>query len=194
MISHSKKFIFVHIPKTGGSSVEVSLSRYSEQSIKTFRKRTSGMIDTVLRGKPEKHASAMEIKKIFPDIFDSYFKISVIREPLERLLSLYFWVHPKIEFNRKEFLDWFQKSRHKRALWSINKFICDENNNLIVDKVVKFNNLTEGFEQVVKHLNIEAKLPHLNKSKNSKYKQYIDSDLRLTINSFYQQEVKDFWT
>jgi sulfotransferase famil protein len=69
MISDRHKFIFVHIQKTGGTSIE-----------KVFEPLAD------LRDVPFKHASAAHYRESFPDQFDSYFKFSFVRNPWDWLV------------------------------------------------------------------------------------------------------------
>uniref|UniRef100_A0A6C0J6C8 Uncharacterized protein n=1 Tax=viral metagenome TaxID=1070528 RepID=A0A6C0J6C8_9ZZZZ len=45
----------------------------------------------LIKGKMPVHSGCENIKKVFPDIFDSYFKFCVVRNPYDRIVSRYFW-------------------------------------------------------------------------------------------------------
>ncbi|WP_343079636.1 sulfotransferase family 2 domain-containing protein [Ostreiculturibacter nitratireducens] len=93
IISHSKKFIFVHIPKTGGSSVEEALAPtlswsdlilgttpLGEAMNEAFRERY-GLSD---------HSSVEEIVAICGrELFHDYFSFSLVRHPVDRAVSFY---------------------------------------------------------------------------------------------------------
>jgi len=66
MISHEHKCIFIHIPHTGGSSIEVALvgKNWIDVDQKT------------------KHLDWKEAKALYSEYWDSYFKFSVVRNPL----------------------------------------------------------------------------------------------------------------
>ena len=72
MISHKHKFIFIHIPKTGGSSVESFF--------------TGGYTEGGLNSK---HRMAKSYEAKFPNKFLKYFKFSVVRNPWEKCFSHY---------------------------------------------------------------------------------------------------------
>ena len=81
MISHSKKFVFVHIPKTAGTSITNVLDSYCE--IKPNHNVNSPFYY---------HASVIELKNFFNKMewdWDDYFKFTFVRNPWDRLVSYY---------------------------------------------------------------------------------------------------------
>lgn len=70
VISHSHKFIFIHLPKNAGTSMFHLLQKYTDA------KRNN------------RHSGAITSKKIVGDkIWNEYFKFAVVRNPLSRLYS-----------------------------------------------------------------------------------------------------------
>ena len=65
------KFIFIHINKTGGTSITKLLVNAENP--------------------PQKHTWAWWYKKYEPKAFNTYFKFSIIRNPWDKLLSQYFF-------------------------------------------------------------------------------------------------------
>ena len=97
IISHSRKFIFVHVPKTGGSSITQMLLPHLDLSQ-----------DVILGGDPSfedgedmkrrenkelhKHSTALEIKEsVGEEIWNQYFVFSFARNPFSRAASLFAW-------------------------------------------------------------------------------------------------------
>ena len=100
IISRSRKFVFVHIEKCGGTSVENALSPYLSwddmifgstlfgEKIQAFYFNTYG-IDNVKENMLWKHSS---IKNIYNNVghdIDDYKKIAVVRNPIDLVKSLY---------------------------------------------------------------------------------------------------------
>jgi len=70
MVNHKHKCIFVHIPRTSGTSIEKSFGFDNEQ---------------------EKHLSAKQINSLIGQyVWNTCFKFSFVRNPWDRIISLYF--------------------------------------------------------------------------------------------------------
>ena len=97
IISHKNKFIFVHVPKTGGTSIAHALYPFLDLSQ-----------DVILGGHPNheseddeekrkngelyKHSSATEIREeVGEEIWRSYYVFACVRNPYSRMVSLYNW-------------------------------------------------------------------------------------------------------
>ena len=89
-ILHSAKIIFVHIPKTGGGSIEKSLGIYGSDNNGNLTPDLS-----ILYGKYKnkflQHLTISEIKERNIKDFESYKKISFVRNPYDKIISEYLW-------------------------------------------------------------------------------------------------------
>ena len=72
MICHKSKVIFIHIPRTAGTSVE-----------KAFVGKDWFNIDV-----STKHIYASTARDYYAEFWDEYFKFSIVRNPWDRMLSL----------------------------------------------------------------------------------------------------------
>lgn len=82
LISHEYKFIFIHIGKTGGTSIEKVLCDYLNLDFEVTKKNPEG--------KWWKHIWAKYMKKyIGEEIWNDYFTFAFVRNPLDMILSLY---------------------------------------------------------------------------------------------------------
>ena len=94
ILSNSHKFIFIHLHKCGGTSVEQAYSPYSSWNDLILGGTVFGeFIDSKYNEiyGLHKHSSVIEITNIVKD-YQAYDFITVVRHPLERLKSLYKWV------------------------------------------------------------------------------------------------------
>jgi len=96
---NSKSLFFVHIPKTGGSSVYSNLQDSGAQ-IEFIRKRSIAKVS-------RQHYHIELLERYFP-AFKNYFCFTIIRNPWHRLLSEYVWRTKNVDF--KGFEEWFNKS------------------------------------------------------------------------------------
>jgi len=94
MISHEKKIVFVHVPKTGGKSFSNFLRPYcDEESLKFSPFKHEGNL----------HATVNEYMRAYGDnILEEYTFVSIIRNPWEKALS-HSLHHNKGEFDREHF-------------------------------------------------------------------------------------------
>src|SRR5690606_34688851 len=67
MIHHDYKCIFIHINRTGGQSVETAFGQPTQD-----------------------HRLPQEYKEIYKDMWSEYFKFSFVRNPWDRMLSVFF--------------------------------------------------------------------------------------------------------
>ena len=84
MISYDKKFIFIHINKTAGSSIEQALNSYGEKRIVPKNNTDFKM------SKQSQHFNYKEYREFLGADYDDYFKFTVIRNPFDRIVSYYF--------------------------------------------------------------------------------------------------------
>jgi len=82
LISHDHKFIFIHIGKTGGTSIEKTLCAALDIDFEQTKKDAEGHW--------WKHIWAKGMRKrVGPQIWDDYFTFAFVRNPYDMILSLY---------------------------------------------------------------------------------------------------------
>lgn len=113
MISSIYKCIFVHIPRTGGTSIEKQLNPSLRDGVKSGH---------------SKHMTAKQIYSLHPDAWDKYFKFSFVRNPWDRMVSMYyqgFYNNPKIPtryyghksgHSLEEFIEWWKPTKWEKLL------------------------------------------------------------------------------
>ncbi len=140
MISVKKNFLFVHMPKTGGNSLQTILRRYSEDEriVREWQDGTNRFaIENTLYG-TKKHSTLSEYKAVLPPVlYDSLFKFAVIRNPWERMVSMYFSSNQR-DWNRETF-----KKLAEKTL-SLRRFIVLDSPIQNVLKKLKFRHEHDG--------------------------------------------------
>ena len=87
MICHNKKCIFIHVPKTGGTSIEHSFGKVRMKGNK------------VKKHPKTKHHTLEDYKLSHIKEYNSYYKFTVVRNPWEREYSL--WKFMNETYNKK---------------------------------------------------------------------------------------------
>tara|TARA_Y100001970_G_scaffold121062_1_gene150104 strand:- start:431 stop:1129 length:699 start_codon:yes stop_codon:yes gene_type:complete len=182
-ISHAENIIFIHIPKTGGGSIEKSLGIFGEDNNGSLNPNLN-----ILYGKKNnkllQHLTISEIKGIKNKEYKTYKKITFVRNPFDKLLSEYFWRiqrygKNKIDFKyflmeeaipRKNKINTYVKNFYKdeKIISSMDihymeqyKFLIN-NNNLDVDSIGKFEDFESDFKKLFNKKLLNYKI---NKSK-----------------------------
>lgn len=201
MVSHKHKFIFVHVPKTAGNSIQNHLIEYSEDNIKVSEAQAQYNIDSKsyldrfeIRSSDEKfkihkHTTLNQYyvkwREEYEDI-EGYFKFGVIRNPWDRAISYYFWKGHK-SFNKRKFMnDLFQRS-------CADYFYVEKYKDHKLDYVIRFENLQEGFNTVCDRIGIpQQQLPFANKSKHKHYTEYYDEETKQIVAKKYARDIDYF--
>ncbi len=150
-----KPFIFVSIPKNASQSIHKMFG------IKL--KDHSGEHEMAIC---DNHCRAELLKQRYPKRFQTFFKFCVVRNPHERTKSWYVY-HKKIlklkPYTIMDFNSWvlegcphhwkFQNGTNYQELSHLSplhqyQFIYDNEHNLLVDKIIKFENFEKDFREV----------------------------------------------
>lgn len=213
LISHSHKFIFIHIYKTAGTSVMdtfLPYSRYIDRLAYQYApsaflfKGINAIMGWRGHGMKEftgyhKHAKAWEVQKIMKDeTFKKYYKFTFVRNPYDFIVSHYFYIrqtkhHPNYTtvhtMNFSAFIDWYLNLKPPLQV----DFLMDQNRaNKLVDFVGKFEHLKKDTQKICQNLDIKSKrIKHKNPSKKRKtknYKKYYTEKDRKQIHSYFKPD------
>lgn len=205
ILSHTKKFIYIHVYKVAGTSIRSVLQEYSDLSRADFPvaenvKFYLGKRIKFLSRWAIDHIHAHKIKSHLPgDVFDSYFKFAFVRNPWDWQVSLYHYmlqskIHPQHELiTRMNTFDEYIEWRINCDMETQREFIYDANGKLLVDFVGKFENLQEDFNMICSKIPIsQAKLPFANKSKHAFYKNYYNTHTKTLIANAFKKDIETF--
>lgn len=198
-ISHKYKAIFVHIPKTAGTSVERALEIKALDK-DSYRHRDEFMIDGVKYALQHYTAEMLMQEEAIQPHWKSYYKFAFVRHPYTRVLSEYFWVKGKtnhgLEFNRKDFkshLESYYAKINTDHKLSQTQYLYSSYNVLLVDKVFRFEQIKTVFEELSGKLKLKSKLEHTQKSSNStSYTAELDNDDKYFIYELYRDDFEKF--
>lgn len=212
LISHTHRFIFFHVAKTGGLSVRAALEAYAQEPEQFKIKRPP-------KFKGEKpnpfyevwealllHTTAADARQELPlALFDSYYKFAFVRNPWDWQVSMYHFIlkettHVKHRLVKamsgfEEYLDWVMatpKPFPKGACKFQSDAISDAAGNLLVDFVGRYETLTQDFTQVCQTIGIAAMLPHVNQSNHRDYRAYYNADAKAKVAAHFAADIERF--
>jgi len=195
MISFQKRFLFVHIPKTAGNSIQTVLRDYSEDQLVALRKEQDGIERFGLRNpkyKIRKHSTLSEYRDALGEQFRSLYKFTCVRNPWDRMVSYYFTSTQNPEtWSRKEFRGTILKAVSAADYLRLDNGEEDPFAN--VDYIMRFENLTNDFQTVCSRLDISPpRLPQYNRSNRGHYSRYYDEELRELVRARFAAEIERF--
>jgi len=174
MIDSKNRFIFIHIPKCAGQSIQhfliKSFNLYNVDRRLLFVGENDGRVDG-----PEMltHFSLMELLNsgaINSDELEEYFKFTFVRHPIDRAVSIYkFLSKPNQTFDdfvKKELLGSLLKSKYYFVRPQC-EFICDSTGKIAVDFVGRFEDIESDVRKLAKHLSLDEGCLALFKHRNS---------------------------
>lgn len=213
MISHKHKAIFIHIPKTAGTSIEGTLY----PNLLRKGNSISRMSDTNLFAGWNvehkfwmQHATMQQILDLYEGDLTEYFKFTFVRNPYERAISDWRFLRGKSnkEWSSKTFLKYLNRKGYFERMFSNNNndkssridhtypqydFIYDKNANCLVDFIGRTENLQEDFNIVCDRIGIpQQKLPHKKKGNNKHYTVYYDDETREIVAEKYKKDIEYF--
>jgi len=178
-----RNFVFVHINKTGGMSIEKALGFTEKQ-----------------------HFTAIEsLQMIGAKKWEKVFKFSIVRNPWDKVVSHYFhriktnqtglgdypinfkeWVkltygeqNPKYYDDPKYFMPQFD-------------WLTDDKGEIMVDFIGRFENLENDFQLICKRIDVKADLPFENKSEHKEYQYYYDDETKEIVRRWFRKDIETF--
>lgn len=196
---YSRRFstIFVHIPKTGGQSVEhVFLAQHGltwkERGELLLRRKRPGE-----SGPPRlAHLYAreyVELGFVSAKDFAASYKFAVVRNPYERAVSAYRFRKEGVRADEgltfRHFTLMLDEWNEDRQIRPQSDFLFDEGGMPIVDTVLRFERLNDGFAQVSERIfGRPILLPHVNKSTSAVPSEASDPEVRQALYKFYERD------
>jgi len=160
LISHRYQFIFIKTRKTAGTSIELDLSQVmSCDDIATpiFPKEENHIPRNYKFGEIEfyNHIGARQVRDVIgSQVFESYFKFCVEREPVEKCISHYYMLNNSPAHNPfGKPISWSEYVELRDFPVDTDKY-TDGQGNLIVDKIVRYEKLNDELSDIFKRLGI----------------------------------------
>lgn len=199
MISIENKFIFTHIGRTGGGSIENALINYGSK--KPHKPPYFLNNPKIIEFEASQHWTSMEERKALgEEIWEQCFRFTIVRNPWDRILSQYkghvMKEMPGLSFEQYLHRSFVEKVSHDdfRFIQPCMDWITDDEGNLLVKHIGKFENLQEDFNTICEILKIpKSILPHINKDPNKEpYEKYYTPELAELVAKAFEKDIKQF--
>lgn len=181
--------LYVHIPKCGGNSIVDAIGFDRKHHV---------------------HAEYYHYERANKKRFNTCHKFTVTRNPVDRAYSLYRYMKKGGnggEHDRRISEEHFQESEDFNGFilnqltpewvssWVMLRpqaaFIYNQNNELMVDTVLRLENLGEDFAEMLRMIGKKARaLPHLNSSGSSQAPVRVTAEAMEKLQLFYQRDFK----
>jgi len=221
LISHRYRFIFIKVPKTAGTSIEIALSKYlGPEDIITpinpddelVRKELGGRgpqnflippwrmhpgdVRTMIRQRSRprfyNHAPARFIRnRVRKGVWNSYFKFAFERNPFDRAISLYYWRYRA--GLRPPISEWL-KEGGLAGLAVPGIYAIDGQS--AVDRIFKYEEMAASLEKIAERVSLPETptLPHTKhtyRTDRRPYAEVLSSDDRQRIVQHYGDHLGD---
>ena len=211
MISHKYKFIFIHVQRTGGRSIKAAISKFDREAWDTIghHQAESGK---ELYGA---HLFARDVREHLGDeIWNSYFKFSIVRNPWDRLVSWYNKIvinGPKTNFPHKlwqyfrehatsfeaflQCTDVIVEAHGEARSFAFNQIdhLGDSNGKILVDYVGRFEQLSESFAEISRRIGLpDVRLPVTHRVRHKHYSTYYSEETRRLVAERFQRDIDTF--
>ena len=207
LISRKKKFIFVHVQKTAGTSLQQVL-RAEAPDARLWHGRHG-------------HASA-GVAELGQQRWDEFFSFGFVRNPWDRLVSHYSMIRDRIDalppgqrdlpqpfrielwnyvlhfsHDFESFLNnctglIFDRDCYKSFLFNQIDYLSGEDGVLLVDFVGRFENFERDAQRLLDRLDIKTTVPRLNRSSRGHYRQYYSAQSRDLVAKRFAKDIAAF--
>lgn len=204
LVSHSRRFIFVHLPKNAGTSVTRCLQPFAETRLEALVQRhplARRVLGSLITCEPYRtHIRAREIREnLGPQRFDSYFSFAIVRNPWDRHVSFYNYKLKKTASSAHAMYRSFG-SFESYVTWAcVNKpmrqkpFVCAKDGEQVVNFIARFENLDEDFRRICGAIGIAPRrLPKLNSSSSHSYRDYYTDATRELVRKACAADIELF--
>ncbi|MEH6586806.1 MAG: sulfotransferase family 2 domain-containing protein [Halioglobus sp.] len=179
---HLRPYVFIHINKTGGSSIEKAL------------------------GIGLDHSTALEkYRQLGHCAWQRKFTFTMVRNPWDKVVSHY---HYRVRTNQTgladktvPFAEWLQRCYvdhdpryydQPRMFMSQRQWLVNEKDELLVEFIGRFENLAEDFGSICQRVGVAAELGHAKPSSRGSYRDYYDTASEALVREYFAEDLALF--
>lgn len=195
ILSDKKRFIFIHVPKTGGTSITQALKPYATVGVH----KQYAVNGTTLPKEVMKHARASVVKRyVASNKWDSYFKFGFVRNPWDLLVSMYHWQKTYRSADFKNFEDYifrfknaYAQKRTKLLIGGQRAYVMSGGTK-IVNRVCRYENFNKELEFLEEKLGVPLDLKYINKTQHRHYRDYYTKSTTSIVSTIFKEDIAKF--
>ncbi|UWR16199.1 sulfotransferase family protein [Sulfitobacter sp. M368] len=189
IISRGRSYLFVHIPKTGGTSMALALEgRAMKDDVMIGDtpkavKRRRRLKDVQTAGRLWKHSTLADIDGLIgADEIADLFTFTLVRNPWDRTVSYYHWLreqtfdHASVRLAKTQDFEGFVSDpqiQQSLRQWPARRYMTDVNGTEQCRAYIRLEHLAEDAAPLWAHLGVELDLPQSNASvRETDYRRY----------------------
>ncbi|WP_170559077.1 sulfotransferase family 2 domain-containing protein [Ruegeria atlantica] len=192
---HTLKTVFVHIPKTGGSTISTILRRPNLRSLTKHEP-----CQTI-----NKHASIfVHLDELGPEA-KNYFKFSFVRNPWDRLVSAYHYIiarrkelelvanHSTFESFLHSFVEEPSQYLSIPYFTPQSDFLINEDGEMPIDFLGRFETFEKDLSIVLREVGSKRRFfKHRKKSRRQDYREYYSTESSKAVGAIYISDIQNF--
>jgi hypothetical protein len=209
IISRGRNFIFVHIPKTGGTSMALALEDRAMKddmmlgdTPKAVRRRKR-LKQVAVAGRLWKHSTLADIEGLVTrDDIARMFTFTLVRNPWDRIASYYHWLrgqsfdHPAVHLAAQTSFAEFLNSAHLRASLAASpyaSYMRDGSGTERCSLYIRIEKFAKDAAPLFDHLGFAVTLPLENASQRVRdYRMLYTDEMRQIVDSVCADDIARF--
>ena len=205
ILSTGRKYLFIHAPKTGGTSIEARAMKDDVMLGDTPKavQRRRRLKDVQTRGRLWKHATLADLDGLVtPDMLAGLFVFTLVRNPWDRVVSYYHWLreqgfdHPAVHLAQNLCFEDFALHPQIRSSLRASQaghYVTDVSGNERCNLFIRLEHIAADIAPLEAHLGFALELPHANRSaRDAGYQGYYTTASRDAVSQACAEDIARF--